>query len=96
VFGQQGVKAEGEGDDEQGADDGELEEGLHHVGEHDNIDAEKRKLTDVGKLEQRGNLVLWMHKYFCINIQRERTTEIECRHSKLHFVPYSPIYFYNL
>ena len=57
VFGQQGVKAEGEGDDEEGADDGHLQEGLHHVGEHDHVDAQEGELPDVGKLgEQESTL----------------------------------------
>ena len=55
MFGEEGVESEGECDDEEGADDGELQEGLHHVGEHDHVDAEERKLSNVLKLKTIGN-----------------------------------------
>ena len=43
-----------EGDDEQGADDGELEEGLEHVREHDDVDPEEGELANVGQQVQPG------------------------------------------
>ena len=52
---EQGVEPHGESDDKEGADDGELEEGLHDVGEHDDVDAEKGKLADVGEEVEPGH-----------------------------------------
>ena len=50
VLGKQCVEAEREGDDEECTDDGELQEGLHHVAEHDHVETEEGKLPDVGEL----------------------------------------------
>ena len=52
MFREQSVKAEWKGDDEEGADDRELQEGLHHVGEHDDVHAEERKFSHVLKLKK--------------------------------------------
>ena len=48
------MEPQGEGDDEQGADDGELEEGLEHVREHYDVDAEEGELANVGQQVQPG------------------------------------------
>ena len=52
MFREQSVKAEWKGDDEEGADDRELQESLHHVGEHDDVHAEERKFSHVLKLKK--------------------------------------------
>lgn len=52
------MKAEGESDDKEGADDGHLQEGLHHVGEHDHVDPQERKFPDIRKLMERKPMLL--------------------------------------
>ena len=49
------MEAHGEGNDEEGEDHGELEEGLHDVGEHDHVDAQVREFTDIGQQVQPGH-----------------------------------------
>ena len=48
------MEAEAEGDDENDEDDGELEEGLEDVEEHDDVDAEEGQLPDVTKEVEPG------------------------------------------
>ena len=43
------MESEGECDDEEDDDDGELEEGDGDVGEHDDVDAEEGQLAHVGQ-----------------------------------------------
>ena len=52
---EEAVKAEGEGDDEENDDDGELEKGDEHVGEHDDVDAEEGELPDVDEEVEPGH-----------------------------------------
>ena len=55
LLGQERVKAQGEGHQEEDANDAELEEGLEHVGEHDHVDAQEGELPHVGEqVEPRG------------------------------------------
>ena len=43
---EQGVEAEGEGDEKEENDAGDFEEGSEHVGEHDDVDPKEGHLTD--------------------------------------------------
>ena len=52
---EEAVKAEREGDDEEDDDDGKLEEGDEHVGEHDDVDAEEGELPDVDEEVEPGH-----------------------------------------
>ena len=44
---QQDVEPQAKGNDEQRANDGELQERLHDVREHDDVNPQERKFTDV-------------------------------------------------
>ena len=45
------MKSEGESDDEEKTDERELEEGLHHVREHDHVDTQEGKFSHVRQLK---------------------------------------------
>ena len=49
LFDEKSMEPEREGDDEERADDGELEERLQHVREHDHVDPQEGELPHVGE-----------------------------------------------